>query len=313
MPDTWHEMLRAVRDVEPPLDLLPRIERREAMLPSNQTARRQVRLVPWVAAGIACLGILGLLILAAHSRRDTPSQRANTPPTVNVNPSTVRVRATVVGGTPELRSAIRRALAGMGNTMITRVTVVPADKTYHPVPPGGVVLHFSVQREKPRGLSLALVEWQAELVAQAARDTAIEQGLSPIVFFTALGGERVYAKDVLPQFRTPNPSDLVDRVVGAARSVGASVRSVAILRPRGLAVQVDLSVSNPRAFLRHDWETFTDRAFPTDASLRVSVIDGWFVRIRSGGVVYFAQSRSNRGPWGGISWRSPLLRQKRHS
>ncbi len=238
-----------------------------------------------------------------------------TPKTVIVNPSTATVRATVVGGTPKLRSAIRRALAGMGTTMITRVAIVPADESYHPVPPGGVVLHFSYQQEKPkpRVLSDTLADWQAELVAQAARDTAIEQGLSPIVFFTGLGGQRVYAKDVLPQFEDPSPSYLAGRVTRAARDLGATVQSITVLRPRGFALRVDLSVSNPKAFVRHDWENFVARAFPSLASIKTSIIDGWFVRIRSGGRVCFAASSENRGPWGGVTWRSPLLRQSQRS
>jgi hypothetical protein len=255
--------------------------------------------------------------LAAHEReframlasaRFSP-QVALTPITV-VNPGKTVVHTRIIGGTVGLRRAILQSLAGIGNTTITSVAITAAGSRYRPVPPGGVVLHFSYPHSKKPGPSDILAAWQSEMVAQAARDSAIERALTPVVYFTTptAGGGRIYAKQVLPQSgHIPSPSQVSQRVERAARGLGATVHSVTILRPRGLAVLVDLTVTNPQAFLRHDWDSFTHRAFPNPPLFRSSVIDGWFVRIRSHGVTDFAQSNTDRGPYAQASWRNPHL------
>ena len=319
----WPELLSEVSDLEAPPDVTPYVmarinaaQSRPGTAGSRRASSVRARLstlpLGWSAAAFGCLLVLGLLAVAAHSRRDSASPLAASTRITVVNPSQTVVHTRIVGGTAGLREAISQSLAGIGNTTITSVAITAADNRYRPVPPGGVVLHFSYPHSKEPGPSAVLAGWQSEMVAQAARDTAIERALTPVVWFTSPteGGSRIYAKQLLPQSGTiPSPAHLSKRVERAARGLGATVQSVAILRPRGLAVQVDLSVKSPQAFIRHDWEDFTHRAFPDSHSFRSTVIDGWFVRIRSDGVTYFAQSRTNRGPFGGTSWRSPHLGQ----
>jgi hypothetical protein len=317
----WPELLSEVRDLEAPDDVTPYVMARinaaqrapESGRGRGGSGRRLRSSSPafrWLAAAVGCVLVLCVLAVAAHSRRDTASPLATSTPVTVVNPEKTVVHTRIVGGTVGLRWAIRQALAGIGDTTITSVAITAAGSRYRPVPPDGVVLHFSYPYSKKLGPSDILAAWQSEMVAQAARDSAIERALTPVVYFTTptAGGGRIYAKQVLPQSgHIPSPSYVSERVDRAARGLGATVHSVTILRPRGLAVQVDLTVTNPQAFLRHDWDSFTHRAFPNPPLFRSSVIDGWFVRIQSHGVTYSAQSNTDRGPYARASWRNPHL------
>jgi hypothetical protein len=73
MSESWRDLMRPVGEVEPSIDLLSQIHRREAELPVGRPRGfRLPRLTGWVLAGVGCLLVLGVLAVAAHSRGNTP-------------------------------------------------------------------------------------------------------------------------------------------------------------------------------------------------------------------------------------------------
>ena len=73
MPESWRDLMRPVGEVEPSIDLLPQIHQREAELPVGRGRGFHLpRLTGWVLAGVGCLLVLGVLVVAAHSRGNAP-------------------------------------------------------------------------------------------------------------------------------------------------------------------------------------------------------------------------------------------------
>lgn len=77
MSEAWRDLIRSVGDVEPPMDLLPSIQQREAALTAKQRSRQRLpRAAGWLLAGTGCVLVLGALALAAHSRKASDAGQA---------------------------------------------------------------------------------------------------------------------------------------------------------------------------------------------------------------------------------------------
>ncbi len=98
MSEAWRDLISAVEDVEPPMDLWTEVVRREGQMAPRPTSWRVPRwgIVALAAAG--CAAVIFLLALAAHSRSSSPGPA--TSQHAAISPSQARVELAAV---PHLR------------------------------------------------------------------------------------------------------------------------------------------------------------------------------------------------------------------
>jgi hypothetical protein len=234
------------------------------------TRRRPAATTVAAGAGIA-LVVFVLGITARASQIGQPASAS----IVVVDPHSTAVAASIVGGSPGLRSAIHQSLAGVGETSITRVAVTPFGSS------GGVALRFTFSPSRdPARPSAIYSEWQAGLVSTATRDRSRDRRLEPVLaYYVTSGGGVIEGRParVPPQ---PTAASLIGRVRRIAAGLGASLVKATVLRPRGVAMAVVLDVNDPTRFLRSD-SKFEYRAFPKQTP-HGNGLDGTYVEVQTG-------------------------------
>jgi hypothetical protein len=233
------------------------------------------------------LKIRGLIVIATFlalasacgSRVDSGGQEKG-PSVVVAERSTSEVTTKIVGATPEQHEILLEALAGIGETKIEVIEVVPAEKGWSD-DPDAVGLEFSTEK----GLDM-YSEWQSWLVGHVLAARSAELQLPEVAY---VGDARSGASGVgsAPASGQGPPSEAdPSRIAGeletAAKRVGASVDEIRILRPRGIAVSITLRVSDPAEFLdKRFWkfDPFGDLVGPAERDHHVRVVDSQGQRI----------------------------------
>src|SRR5262245_25478729 len=77
MAEAWHDLLRGFDRADPPLDLLQRVQDREARLQTTRGWWGVPRSVAWAMAAAGVAAVVAALALAAHSRRPEPAGGAS--------------------------------------------------------------------------------------------------------------------------------------------------------------------------------------------------------------------------------------------
>jgi hypothetical protein len=249
--------------------------------------------------------VLALLTAAcggAAASAGGPRDDSTSPVTI-VDPGHADVTATISGGSPAFRAVVRRALAGLGPTIITRVSVVPAENRYRPVPAGGLRVAIEYPAAHHRFDAAAnYAGWQAELLAGAVRDAAERQSLGPLIWYDSpMVGSRIWPSPPAADAGDPSPAGLIRRAQLAARLTDADVANLTVLRPRSAAISIELRVHDPAAFLKHRLTDFVGRAFLPGGGA------GWYWQLDDarGTAVAVGSSSPRTGSSGG--WVEPRL------
>jgi hypothetical protein len=196
---------------------------------------------------------------------------------VKRSPSDVTTK--IVGATPQQREILVDALAGIGETKLEVIEVVPAEKGWSD-DPDAVGLEFPTDK----GLDM-YSEWQGWLVAQVLAIRAGELQLPEVGYVGDGEGGASVVGSADPKGRRHSDEDahrIAQEIETAAEKVGASVDEIRILRPRGLAVSITLQVSDPAEFLDRRFrrfDPFRDLRVDAERNRHLRVVDSHGNRI----------------------------------
>jgi hypothetical protein len=203
-------------------------------------------------------------------------------------PSDVRTR--IVGATPKQETVLREILAGLGDTVIDEIRVMPPGDGWTPFKPHSVVIRLKTGKtdEKERG------GWEAALVAEAfeARSRALH--LQPVAAYeTANDGIALDGPaEPAPDHRAPiTRKEIESGIVSGAKESGAEIVTLRIGKPLHFAAAVSLRAEDPASFLKHRLHTFLD-AIP---SLSTRQYDGLYVLVTDGKGKYVWVSAMTQG------------------
>jgi hypothetical protein len=164
----------------------------------------------------------------------------------------------LVGGSAAQRRLLRRILALARPTAITRITIAPPDRGWHPFRPGDVMLTIDVTGSRnPRREDL-LAEWQGWVVAGAFRDRSAETGLPRVIALDEhvggrfAGGMRIALRHAVDGDATRAQAEAhrarLRRIAGRS---GARLLQLRVARPDGLAATVIVQTDRPAWYLKH--------------------------------------------------------------
>src|SRR5215203_2856632 len=194
-----------------------------------------------------------LPIVAACGAGTEPGGTARSSSMIVASMKPSEVTTKIVGATPKQREILVDAVAGIGETNIDVIEVAPAEKGWTD-DPNAIGLGFSTDEGEQDMYSL----WQSDLITHVLAVRSSELDLPVVAYASDLaGGTSAVGKASETTRPAPTDDDLkqmVGKVEKAARQAGAAVDEVRILEPRGVAIAVSLSVSDPAEFL--------DRRFP---------------------------------------------------
>jgi hypothetical protein len=155
----------------------------------------------------------------------------------------------VSGGTKAERALMLRIARSIGIGSQTRIAIKKAGRSWHPYSSNAVVVAFS-------GKTLES-GWQASLAAVLFQRSADVQ---VVARESSSGGVRIgrLPGDVSPPADVGSPISFQKELVLARRLIsmvegdGASVVSLTLARPAGLAVSATIQTGRPAAYLKHD-------------------------------------------------------------
>ena len=229
--------------------------------------------------------LLPLALLAVSCGPAQPSAGGEEPTIRSIPPSKVTTK--IVGGTPEQQTILREVLAGLGADELAEAEIIEPGP-WGTGDPGSVAL---LVPHDPQDLR---AEWQSWLLAQAFAERSQAEGLPPVSDVTS-DRDGNYSTNLgpLPDVAKERPTVAAARIAAekaqeVARSSGATVRRIEIVKPHGLGFLVELQVDgDPARFLRDGLpkvlepiggpDPFVDSAFEGDYTV---VLD------RSGEVVW---------------------------
>jgi hypothetical protein len=146
----------------------------------------------------------------------------------------------LAGGSPAQQALMRRILAGMSPSLITRISLTPPPKSLGDWPRTPTYLNVTAE-----GGPKSAAEWQTWLFKGAFGDLSAKQGLPPEFRFDPLADP--------PPAGAAGAASLAARVRReVARTTGARIVSLHILRPDGLAVELVLGAGDPAAYMKHE-------------------------------------------------------------
>ena len=177
-------------------------------------------------------------------------------------------KAEISGGTPNEQTLLRKVVAGMQPTVITKIEITGSGHV--------VALHFSA----PSG-RWSPAFWQEGLVGAAFRDRANAAGdsLDVLNFGREANGVPLAHHGPPTPLPPAKPGDaaaakrLFER---AAAKIGASFDQLRIYHPDGIAVAATLKSGHPASFLVHRMKTFLHALGVT------SNLDGTYVTLVDG-------------------------------
>jgi len=168
-------------------------------------------------------------------------------------------RVQIVGGSAAQRHLLRRIVDSTRTTAITRITIAPPDRGWHPFRPGDVMLTIDVSGSRnPRREDL-LAEWQGWVVAGAFRDRSAETGLPRVIALDEhvhgrfAGGMRIALihHDVHSHATQAQAEALRAQLRRIADRSGARLVRLRVARPDGLAATVIVQTDRPAWYLHH--------------------------------------------------------------
>ena len=237
---------------------------------------------------------LGALVVALFAIGCGPARE--TAPTTGVSASDVtlapsQVTTEIVGATPKQETILREILAGLGQTALETVHVVPAGE-WAPSDPTAVSLRIDYTKTADSHRT----EWEADLLGEVFARRAKAANLQAVAAYeTATGGSAV-SPVAEPNRKPLSAEELKVSVTDAASKSGAELVGFELLRPASLAFAVTLRTDTPAQFLEHRLRRFLE-AVPDPARAQ---LDGRYVRVVDG---------KGRGVWswgvrpyGGSQW-----------
>ena len=189
--------------------------------------------------------------------------------------SSLDVTTRIVGATPKQETILRAILAGLGQTVLEKVRISPADADWTPSEPNSVVAHIDFAKPDRNGRGF----WEAALLAEAFARRSRQLHLQPVAAYeTATDGTALDGPDQQrPKRRPIAAEELRSKATAAAKESGAKVLELRIVQPQQLALALTLQADNPADYLKHHLMTvlnvvpsLSDRAYD---GLYVLVVD----------------------------------------
>jgi hypothetical protein len=234
----------------------------------------------WIAVGIG----IGCAVVASGCGARPVASSSQSVQMTDVAASIRARMPKIEGGTAAERRLLAEIAQSMGTTQISRLSISPATRDWHPVKPGDVMLTADFFRsgrhhENARG------EWEAWLVAGAFRDRSAALGLPRLIVEASPGGaSRVTRANGQSTVPPADPNGLAAyrrRVRAALAGVDARLVGLCVGIPDGYSADVTLQVADPIGFLKHQLS-------PLEGRLQKLGGDGSYLEVleRDGRVLY---------------------------
>jgi hypothetical protein len=190
---------------------------------------------------------------------------------------------TLSGASAPQKALMREILAGMGRTLITRISITPPPKSLGDWPRAATYVNV-IAGGGPKGAG----EWQSWLFKGAFGDFSLKRHLPPMFRFIPLAAP----PPATAAGATALAASVRQAVSDTAGKSGVQVASLQILRPDGLAVALVLQVSDPASYMKNELLSLLQRVRGGKPEL-----DGTYLALEdsSGSVVWNAYQSARMG------------------